>query len=805
MMDDGSRRALYAYPPAAAAAATPASLSPLALATSANVRPPRSTASCAGRSKTEQVVLEFLYKAAELIVQSRVNLEAEPDGRRSSRRARFNLDIDEVPIVRDAMAAWRDDVRRPLAIDIVYDDAAGSGRTQVLLERWSVTFAADGESASAVWLGSTQDMIQQLKEVCKKISVLLRALFALMRQLPAHRLFAQSYPSLLSYTIHAAPASEATRAFETQQVATSGYAFVPIATPFGLLRVATVYRRDCSLFTEQQEQAASSRILQNSFIIQDYVPGSPDLVPASAPAPSWTRTALVQSPTGEAASHTDAFVPVRDAQQLRDNDVGALPRCRSSPRSIPVSLADRPQRQFSSADDVDGEHTGEVAAVCRQPGMSKPVAIPRSGIEGGIAAAGPLRAGIRNEYGEDKSDGRLVQHAHSYGGEQDIRLRGASPDPNVTAAPYGYGNVAIERKQPHQCSPSVAFQQRQQQLWEGTDRQDGEIGQRGSPTFGRDELPLSNSSTGCHPLSTPPRHPQSNLLQRHDVRRRHMSFNGAFVSEVVHSHVPSALVGVPAKRDAVLRSHGDAQTDDVAMFSVSPPFRANPCELSSTSPGCSNSKSRIQSGSSNLPTFVTTDQYQPRLHSAKGPPSESLLSAQSRGFSPDFGDCGVTAWGVSPDAPDLFSLALVGAGAGAGVSRDRPRLLLSERPDTEGTSSVQGDASSSDGLDMLLPFALGDGSMTVGTAFETQSTSTLNCSSRLETAAVGAFLHQLKNAPRLSRSTTDDAVSSSSVAAGGRPGKPSNKGSHDISAQASMFDDELAGFRRLRDELARAL
>lgn len=252
----------------------------------------------AGRSKTEQVVLEFLYKAAELIVQSRVNLEADPDGRRSSRRARFNLDIDEVPTVRDAMAAWRDDVRRPLAIDIVYDDAAGSGRPKVLLERWSVTFAADGESAGAVWLGSTQDVIQQLKEVCKKISVLLRALFALMRQLPAHRLFAQSYPSLLSYTIHAAPASEATRAFETQPAATSGYAFVPIATPFGLLRVATVYRRDCSLFTEQQEQAASSRILQNSFIIQDYVPGSPDLVPASAPALSWTRTAVVQSPTG---------------------------------------------------------------------------------------------------------------------------------------------------------------------------------------------------------------------------------------------------------------------------------------------------------------------------------------------------------------------------------------------------------------------------------------------------------------------------------------------------------------------------
>lgn len=38
--------------------------------------------------KTEQVVLEFLYKVAELIIQSRVTFESDLDSRRATRRAR---------------------------------------------------------------------------------------------------------------------------------------------------------------------------------------------------------------------------------------------------------------------------------------------------------------------------------------------------------------------------------------------------------------------------------------------------------------------------------------------------------------------------------------------------------------------------------------------------------------------------------------------------------------------------------------------------------------------------------------------
>ncbi|CAH0521651.1 unnamed protein product [Peronospora belbahrii] len=768
------------------------------------VRPPRSSGSSTGRTKTEQVVLEFLHKVAELIIQSRVNLQTtSSDLQRGTRRARFNLDIEEIPTIRDAMMRWKEDVRLPLTIDIFWDGREArqareaSEQSKVLLERWSVTFATDGKVASNTQFSSTQDVIQQLKEVCKRISVLLRALFSFMRQLPAHRLFTQSYPSMLSYSMHPAPASDTTRAFEDQHVATSGYAFIPIVTPFGLLKVAAVYRRDCDQFMERQEQAAPSRIFQDNFIIQDYVPISPKLIPASAPASSQTCSTMTQSSMRGMDLHTDSFVPVSDADQFGGADARDLhvQRRRSSPRLIPTSIT-TPQQQFKSTSLVDEIEADNEVALRPQPGMSKPMAIPRVSSKGGVAIAGTRDAGIAIGYNEEKNDEKLIQHAHSYGGEHDVRLRGAAANPNVTAAPYGYGNVAIEQEQQQTFSPSLAFQQHQKQLWEGTNRQEAESGLRVSQTSFHGEPPTSNSNTSHRPLSTPPRHPKTVSLQQHDPRRRKISFNGAFVSEAAHSQCLATSAGLAVKAEAIAISSEDARTNDIAMFSASPPFQANPCELLSTSPGYSYSMNRIQSGSSNTPTFVTTDQFQLGLH-MKGSTAASLISAKKHGFLPDFSDSGVTAWGVSPDAPDSFGLALVGANTNA--SGGRPQLSLSKSVETGGGSTAQGDEYFSDGSDLLLPFAIGDGSATVNTALDSQSTSTLNCSSRLETAAVGEFLHQLKNAPRLSTSAVSVPVTDENS------DKSSAEGSQGISFQTLVFDDELASFRSLRDELAQVI
>ncbi|KAG2765466.1 hypothetical protein PC129_g20173 [Phytophthora cactorum] len=776
--------------------------------------PPRSST---GRAKTEQVVLEFLYKAAELIVQSRVNFHAEPDLRRSNRRARFNLDIEEVQVVRDSMAPWKEDVRLPLAIDIFWD----TGSHKVLLERWSVTFAADGESSSA-HLGSTQDVIQQLKEVCKRISVLLRALFSFMRQLPAHRLFTQSYPSMLSYTMHTAPASDATRAFEAQRVATSGYSFVPIMTPFGLLKVTAIYRRDCDQFTEQQEQAAPSRILPDNFIIQDYVPGSPELTPASAPV---TSAAMTSSPLRVTDLRTGSFVPVSDTEQF---DVGTLQRRRSSPRSIPAA-----HQQFSNTGLV-GDNVGDDDGVVQsQPGMSKPMAIPRVSSKGGIATAAGREVGA------------VLQQAHSYGGEHDARLRGAAANPNVAAAPYGYGNVAIDRDQERSSSPSLAFQQRQQQLWEGhADRHDTEIGFHSSTTS-FDEQPASNSSAAYHPMSTPPRHPKTvsllrndrtspalshkpflesspvpgsferfaldsglpSQVQQHTPERRKSSFSGAFVSDSAESSATAeagdgvqrsedATPAKPATKTEAITIHpraSNSPAEGLPAFTASPPFQANPCELLSTSPGYAYTKSQLRSGSSNVPTFITTDQFQRGVHNVKGSSSAAMIAAKHRGFSPDFGDSGVTAWGVSPDTPDAFGVALVDAGSG--ISGSRPLFSSGNDFESSGDQNDELDA-------MVLPFVISGRLSSATTAVDSVSTgagSTLSGAS-LDTASVGNFLHQLKSAPRLSKgsSTLTSLISA-------EEDHKASDSKQEAVAPPSMFDDELAGFRNLRDELSQML
>lgn len=56
--------------------------------------------------KTEQVVLEFLFKAAELIVQSRASFQSDADQRRGARRARVSDSLYEGEIA-DGREWWR--------------------------------------------------------------------------------------------------------------------------------------------------------------------------------------------------------------------------------------------------------------------------------------------------------------------------------------------------------------------------------------------------------------------------------------------------------------------------------------------------------------------------------------------------------------------------------------------------------------------------------------------------------------------------------------------------------------------------
>lgn len=780
--------------------------------------------------------------------------------------AQFNLDIEEVQFVRDAMMAWREDVHLPLTISIYLDDDSDR---RLLLEQWSVLYAPDSaemydpysgarRNANSHLTGAARDVIQQLKEVCKKISVLLRALYSFMRLLPAHRLSKRSYPSTLSYEIHPASSASLENHFE-KEIPVSQYSFAPINTPFGFLKISTVYRLNCELIREQE--TAPAPIFKHNFIIQDYVPSSPELLAQrgdrmSMPAMSPQSTDFLQ----------DAAEPDEFHQRRR--------------RSSPAQVVD------------------ESATIHRTPGLSQPMAIPQT--------KAPT---VYEESVASPRDSVKVIHPHSYA-EPD-RLRGVVTNPNVTAAPYGYGNVAIDR---------VGTPPATQWNANSSGGVDGAGGNGLSPASYQDE-------GSQFPLSTPPRHPNSLSILRNSrtfssstgsrkggsdvhqfrsslenfslddgshnhvplspspsagshsgrtlggraatfsygTRRKH-SFNGAFTADDndesggingdgapgTSPHLtppfmyadsppvdsPSSTAALVLRRAAT--DSGASGGRGVPVFASSPPFQANPSELLSTSPGYSYSKNYLRKGPSSLPMFVTTDQFQvgrsgtfrlnagapESLKTAGTPPRDQKSNriTQARGFSSDLYESGAAVWGVSPDTPDAFDLAVTGPSSG-----HRHRFLSST-----GSAGGSGGASASshfepdDVSDLLLPFAIGDGTTMSAATTLTSTGSELGRPSGAEsaasdgygskgaswdTASVGSFLNQLKHAPRLhmfheraSPAASTRAVGEEQQMTGDEEREPrSSEQPSRAAVPQSFFEDELANFRSLRDELARDL
>lgn len=785
----------------------------------------------------------------------------------------FNLDIEEVQFVRDAMAAWRENVHLPLTIS-VYLDSESPRHARVLLEQWSVVYAPEQDAQDALGrrtglsLGhasTSRDVIQQLKEVCKKISVLLRSLYSFMRLLPAHRLVRRGYPSSLSYELHSAAASPASleRAFE-RDVAISRYSFVPIPTPFGYLKISTVYRLNCELMRDEEE-ATQPALFKENFIIQDYVPSSPELL---AQRDDVDRTSLSPS-SAFGADRPDAGAALETLEQQQ--------RRRSSPPQI-------------AADDVASRRTQS---------LSRPMAIPQTKAPSAF-----------DESVTSPRDGHSkAMHAHSYGDPD--RLRAVGANPNVTAAPYGYGNVAIERGQTP--SPPVPVPP--------------------PATSYQDE------SSSHFPLSTPPRHPNSLLSLKHSrtfsssagsrkgssdgtqyrsslenfslddgsamthspaalspspspgvttdrsardraatfsySSRRHESFSGAFASDesvsstgatgggpgrgiessprltppFMYADAPAGAMESPSSTAALVLRRATPETSasrGVPVFASSPPFQANPTELLSTSPGYSYSKNYLHKGPSNLPMFVTTDQFQlgrsgafrlnagaPGFGKSAGQAMDHRGGTHARGFSSDLYEAGAGVWGVSPDSPDAFGLALTSS-SGIGSNR-RHRFLSSSSSSATGgerregeTSAASHDADDDDPYDMsdlLLPFALGDGdgastattvTSTVGSELSRASGAESSGSADVrgskgetwDTASVGSFLNQLKHAPRLQSFQSTAAPASRSdhdSASDARESDRSSSNNSRVPAPQLLFEDELASFRSLRDELARDL
>lgn len=89
-------------------------------------------------AKAVEVMVEAMAKAVEIVLLNRI---MHPfDLSRSPGRTRFNVEVDEVDVVRGLIEYWRRDPGLPLVLLVV--TRSPSGGPAALLERWELRYAA---------------------------------------------------------------------------------------------------------------------------------------------------------------------------------------------------------------------------------------------------------------------------------------------------------------------------------------------------------------------------------------------------------------------------------------------------------------------------------------------------------------------------------------------------------------------------------------------------------------------------------------------------------------------------------------
>lgn len=242
----------------------------------------------AERSGSDEIMFECLHKCVEIIVQSR-QLNAKQLGRRG--RVRFNLEIDEIKLVRDAMEPIG---LRPFCVDVFCKSGTGSnldptpppqqspryGHPHWLLERWHINYS----KVVPPPLPPSGNPLAQLPNVCKRIAILLRTLYSYVRMLPAYQLHRRlvearnqftspmqrglmddmgwSFSSGLSFPYH---------------TPTKEYTFASLDTPYGNLSISTAYVNPAEPMLPMESPPPSPHI-DRAYQIQQHhhqVPQSP--------------------------------------------------------------------------------------------------------------------------------------------------------------------------------------------------------------------------------------------------------------------------------------------------------------------------------------------------------------------------------------------------------------------------------------------------------------------------------------------------------------------------------------------------
>lgn len=261
-------------------------------------------------ARTEQIITQFQLKALQAILGARIPNLARPiaDPARARRWDRwFNLALGDLP---SALENPTHGVLEPMIVDVILSPA------DVILERWTAAFELAQPHLPAATAASASTGEGSLyRKAYKKLIVLLRSLYSLLRLLPCFKIFKmlaasnQSYNYDLGYRISsfAAPFSR------EEERELSIYSFTPVDTQFGHLSLTVSYRPCLSEFNFEVSS------LMPAMIIADYV-GSP----AADPMRAFPASPAHKS-SGAGSGSRPISYPLRGITGLNSPNSPALP------------------------------------------------------------------------------------------------------------------------------------------------------------------------------------------------------------------------------------------------------------------------------------------------------------------------------------------------------------------------------------------------------------------------------------------------------------------------------------------------
>ncbi|PIN02779.1 hypothetical protein CDL12_24701 [Handroanthus impetiginosus] len=213
-----------------------------------------------------QVLNRFLLKTLQIILGSRIpsTLPHGWNGEVKNSDKWYNLVLGHRFATMDDLCSWTRTLTEPMVIDIILVRKSKSFSIDmfkdVILERWIICFESQKSMMTCEICGVS------CKKTYKKLIILLRSVYSILRLLPAYQAFRKlsSLQKNCGFDIKYNVCS-VSGAFSEPQESMKGYSFVPVEAAQGRFGISVCYREDLSDFN------MDGFVLHPLEIISDYV------------------------------------------------------------------------------------------------------------------------------------------------------------------------------------------------------------------------------------------------------------------------------------------------------------------------------------------------------------------------------------------------------------------------------------------------------------------------------------------------------------------------------------------------------